>query len=123
MKRNLGQQFVPADDQWIHRESPTPIDAAIDSYPRHIRQESMGETQAPYNAESLAEIYHPRVQQLLTMQSRGATHAAWGALMAGGGNRWHSVNHDTPGIPQKKMTGTFDQKARKRSKMLAPYTN
>ena len=56
---------------------PEPIDAAIDSYPQQIRMQSEGETQAPYNAASMAEIYQPRVRQLMDLQGQGFTHARW----------------------------------------------
>jgi hypothetical protein len=53
------------------------IDSAIDSYPRHIMQEGTGTT-APYDNASLAEIYEPRVRQLMGLQQEGFTHARWG---------------------------------------------
>ena len=43
---------VISGPQFYAHSQPEPIDAAIDSYPRHLRQESMGETQAPYDAAS-----------------------------------------------------------------------
>lgn len=78
---HLGPQFPDHSSTQL-------IDSAIDSYPRHIRQESMGEEQAPYNASSLAEIYHPRVQQLLDLQGQGFTHARWGHDPETKTNRW-----------------------------------
>lgn len=78
----LGPQF--ADHNPIEE-----INAAIDSFPQHIRQEGMGETQAPYDAASLAEIYHPRVRQLMDLQAEGFTHARWGYDPEQRVNRWY----------------------------------
>lgn len=69
---------------------PQEINAAIDSYPQ--RAVAAGNTEAaPYNAESLAEIYAPRVRQLFELQNQGFTHAAWGWDEELNENRWHGV--------------------------------
>lgn len=75
--------------QFSAHSKPEEINAAIDSYPKRIRQESMGETQAPYNAASMAEIYEPRVRQLMDLQHQGFTHARWGYDPTQRVNRWH----------------------------------
>jgi hypothetical protein len=81
--------------QFFAHSPPEEINAAIDSYPRHIRQEGMGETQAPYDAGSLAEIYHPRVKQLMSLQSQGFTHARWGHDPEIKQNRWFGVTPES----------------------------
>lgn len=63
------------------------IDAAIDSYPAKVA--GMKDEAAPYNRESLAEIYSPRVQQLFALQAEGFTHARWGYDPEQRVNRWH----------------------------------
>lgn len=104
--RNLNTaQFVPSDDNWAFRYPAQAIDSAINEYPAHIKTESQGESQAPYNAESLAEVYHPRVKRLMDLQSQGNTHAAWGRLGASGTNDWHGVPEGAPKLePLKGMT-------------------
>jgi hypothetical protein len=79
---------VISGPQFFAHSQPESIDAAIDSYPKHIRSESMGEEQAPYNASSLAEIYEPRVRQLMDLQSQGFTHARWGHDPESKTNKW-----------------------------------
>jgi len=65
------------------------IDDAIDSYAQRAGAGGAGQT--PYNAESLAEIYAPRVQELFELQQQGFTHAIWGWDADLGENRWHGV--------------------------------
>lgn len=68
------------------------IDEAINAYAG--RAGSGGSDAAPYNSESLAEIYAPRVQQLLNLQKQGFTHAEWKWDADAGHNRWHGVASD-----------------------------
>lgn len=82
--RAFEEQFAPTKVE--------PIDKAIDSYAEHAG--SGGEGAAPYNSESLAEIYHPRVRQLLDLQNQGFTHATWKHDPDMGENRWHGVKPD-----------------------------
>jgi hypothetical protein len=74
--------------QFHDRYPPQEINAAIDSYAE--RSGAPGNTEAaPYNSESLAEIYSPRVRQLMDLQSQGFTHARWGFDPERRENRWH----------------------------------
>ena len=68
---------------------PMAIDAAIDSYAE--RASAGGTGDAPYNAESLAEIYAPRVEELFELQRQGFTTAKWDWDPDLGYNRWHGV--------------------------------
>jgi hypothetical protein len=65
------------------------IDEAIDSYA--ARAGSGGNGAAPYNRESLAEIYAPRVRELFDLQAQGFQYAEWGWDDKLGHNRWHGV--------------------------------
>lgn len=67
---------------------PQRIDAAIDGY---AQRTGAGNGAAPYNSESLAEIYAPRVQELFDLQSQGFTHAVWKWDREARLNRWHGV--------------------------------
>jgi hypothetical protein len=69
---------------------PQPIDAAIDSYASRAGEGGSGA--APYNSESLAEIYAPRVRQLFDLKKQGFTHAVWKWDQDAGHNRWHGAN-------------------------------
>lgn len=84
--------------QWFAHSQPEEIESAISSYPRKIRQEGMGEEQAPYNAASLAEIYEPRVRQLMDLQSQGFTHARWGHDPESKTNRWFGHTPESPEV-------------------------
>lgn len=68
---------------------PKLIDKAIDSYAAHAG--SGGNGAAPYNSDSLAEIYAPRVRQLLDLQSQGFEYAEWKWDAELRENRWHGV--------------------------------
>lgn len=68
---------------------PRLIDDAIDGYA--ARAGSGGNGAAPYNSESMAEIYAPRVRQLLDLQSEGFEYAEWGWDNTLGHNRWLGV--------------------------------
>ena len=81
-ERQKLEKLIPPD---VHE-----INKAIDSYP--ARTVSAGEHEAaPYNAESLARIYEPRVRELFDLQSQGFTHAAWKWDDERKENRWHGV--------------------------------
>jgi hypothetical protein len=66
------------------------LDEAIDSY-AIVASESGNDPAAPYSSESLAEIYQPRVQQLLDLQGQGYKYARWGWDDTLGHNRWRGV--------------------------------
>lgn len=66
------------------------INAAIDSYPPRVVAAG-DRLAAPYNAASLAEIYAPRVRQLLDLQTAGFTHVEWGWDPELRENRWHGA--------------------------------
>jgi hypothetical protein len=57
-----------------------------------------GETPgSPYSSETLAAVYHPRVQQLLDLKAEGYTYAEWAWDATQGHNRWHGVpDHEVP---------------------------
>jgi hypothetical protein len=59
------------------------IDEAIDGYAQ--RAGEGGDGAAPYNAASLAEIYAPRVRQLMELEAAGFTHAFWAQ------GEWHGA--------------------------------
>ena len=72
-----------------------PIEEAISEYA--ARTVSAGHHEAaPYNADSLAEIYAPRVQELIKLQADGFAMAAWGWDSELGTNRWHGIEEDRP---------------------------
>jgi hypothetical protein len=71
------------------------IDKAIESYEDRARG---GSGAPPYDRESLATIYEPRVQQLLDLKREGFTHAEWTWDVEAGHNRWHGVT-PTGGTP------------------------
>lgn len=91
------QRFSPGDSEFTFRHAPQSIDSAIDEYPAIINSLGGGEA-APYNAESMAEIYHPRVRRLMDLQGQGFTHAAWGRLNVSKENTWHPVAADAPEV-------------------------
>lgn len=101
---HLGRQFIPPDSSWVFRFAPEPIDKAINSYSERIPEVSAGETKAPYDAASMAEIYHPRVRRLMDLQSQGHTHAAWGRLATSKDNTWHAMPADSPAIKNPATT-------------------
>lgn len=69
---------------------PESIDAAIDEYASRAGSGDPAES-APYDSGSLAEIYAPRVRELLDLQAAGFTHARWAFDPEQGVNRWHGV--------------------------------
>lgn len=84
--------------QFFDHSPAESIDSAIDSYPRHIQREGSGETQAPYDTGSLAEIYAPRVRQLMDLQAEGFTHARWGHDPVQKTNRWFGQTGESPEV-------------------------
>lgn len=70
------------------------IAEAIDSYAD--RAGSGGDDAAPYNSESLAEIYAPRVRELLDLQGQGFEYAEWKWDAQRGENHWHGVTDPNP---------------------------
>lgn len=64
------------------------ISEAIDSY---AVRAGAGRGAAPYNSESLAEIYAPRVQELFELQAQGYQYAEWKWDSKVGENHWHGV--------------------------------
>jgi len=67
------------------------IDDAIDEYAQ--RTSAGDKTSAPpYDPASLAEIYGPRVRELLDLQTAGFTRAVWKFDHAVGYNHWHGVD-------------------------------
>lgn len=73
------------------------IDEEIAAYAAHTRA---GEGETPgglYGSEGLAEVYQPRVRQLLDLKEQGYTYAEWKWDPVQGHNRWHGVlDHQVP---------------------------
>ena len=94
--------FQFSDSEFTFRMAPEPIDPAVDAYPARIA--GTKDEAAPYNRESLAELYAPRVSRLLDLQSQGYTHAAWGRLNVDSKNNWHGVAPDAPALANPAKT-------------------
>lgn len=109
--------FQFSDKEFFFRHAPEPIDAAIDEYPAIIKGMRGNNEAAPYNSDSMAEIYHPRVRKLMDLQSQGFTHAAWGRLNVSKENTWHGASPDAPEVTP---TAKSEPEARKQ---IARYSN
>lgn len=67
------------------------IDEEIAAYAAHAGAGEGGEPGSLYSSEDLAEIYQPRVQQLIDLKNQGFIYAEWKWDPEVGHNRWHGL--------------------------------